>query len=973
MDLETGDSAKELAEVELEIKRITAALKEAEKEGDTDLYAKLRQEQLRLRESSKQLRREVRDQAKDFAAAELPDDSIIALRRQYIRLKNELLEISTTDAGFDKKSLEAKQLNDRIKELEKNLGDTRRNVGNYQEAVEGALGNVQAAIGGNISAIIGGLGAGGAVIAGIDLVQEGLNQVRMLAEEIVQIRGEVQRVTGLTGESLREASSEVAAIAETYNKDVQQLLVATNSAAERFGLDFSEALRITEQGLLSAADANGDFLNQVQEYPSVLNDVGISFEEFVALQATAAEAGIFDDKLIDAIKEADLALSELTQTQLDALAPLGSEFVDGLAQRLREGTVTTVDALLEIREQADAVGLDFQQLQTITADVLKGAGEDAGGFLTVTDILAEGVNRNFDSIVDTTNELTQAQLRSREANRNFADAQQELADVLGNANNQLEPFLTNLRAGFLRALIELIERAKNFFAIFRPLIDALRDYANQLGIFDKESRVAAAALKVLNFNAKIAETVIKAVVATLTGIVRVGARINQFVVDFGRNIGVIRSKEAKAQEETEKTITNIRGTTEDFLNTIRKQGDAQEDTNEKTREGAKALKDYGDVAEKITKTGIAALESQVAKLRENLAGAETKEAYAQTLAQIRALEEQIAKTTATYQAFAAAQQLSGSRAEDLERFAFSGQGFEEEESQLSGQSTGEIASIVNDPEALRERALADYKKQVREELAQFSDEKREEQLEKEREFYEAQVGILESSAVKFGEALGQLAADGEITLQDFGKAAALIALDTAEQVVNLAIAQLFAGQVATSGFLGIAKAAILQGIIKGFTSAIFASIRNSIGEFAEGGAIGQTEPGIIRNRPNVRTTSKGDNVLILAKRGEMVLNENQQRRAQSLFGEDIWSLLGVPGFNIGGLVSAAPQLVPATSNITRQGLAIEDFQIAQLAETIAQRTAQENGIAVREGVRQGIEQANRNQTALDNLRKTATK
>lgn len=67
----------------------------------------------------------------------------------------------------------------------------------------------------------------------------------------------------------------------------------------------------------------------------------------------------------------------------------------------------------------------------------------------------------------------------------------------------------------------------------------------------------------------------------------------------------------------------------------------------------------------------------------------------------------------------------------------------------------------------------------------------------------------------------------------------------------------------------------------------------------------------IRQSPNVKTTPDGDNILVVAKRGEVVLNESQQR---AIGGPGVFRAIGVPGFQEGGPIGApipAPSVVPA--------------------------------------------------------------
>src|SRR5690606_13067504 len=48
--------------------------------------------------------------------------------------------------------------------------------------------------------------------------------------------------------------------------------------------------------------------------------------------------------------------------------------------------------------------------------------------------------------------------------------------------------------------------------------------------------------------------------------------------------------------------------------------------------------------------------------------------------------------------------------------------------------------------------------------------------------------------------------------------------------------------------------------------------------------------------PRIRRAN-GDNVLATLKTNEIVLNEDQRRKAESVFGQGLWGWMGVPGFH----------------------------------------------------------------------------
>ncbi|MCT4665619.1 MAG: hypothetical protein N4A45_10335 [Flavobacteriales bacterium] len=103
---------------------------------------------------------------------------------------------------------------------------------------------------------------------------------------------------------------------------------------------------------------------------------------------------------------------------------------------------------------------------------------------------------------------------------------------------------------------------------------------------------------------------------------------------------------------------------------------------------------------------------------------------------------------------------------------------------------------------------------------------------------------------------------------------------------------------------GLAGALQMAGVITaGFAQVSkIVSTKVDAPKFYKGGQVGRTSTGIINNPQNVPTQKGGDNVLIYAKRGEMVLNADQQRRASLLYGNNVFGAIGVPGFYNGGLV-----------------------------------------------------------------------
>lgn len=90
---------------------------------------------------------------------------------------------------------------------------------------------------------------------------------------------------------------------------------------------------------------------------------------------------------------------------------------------------------------------------------------------------------------------------------------------------------------------------------------------------------------------------------------------------------------------------------------------------------------------------------------------------------------------------------------------------------------------------------------------------------------------------------------------------------------------------------------IMLGLSAIATLASLAQIASA--KFAQGGRVNHPGNGKIRTAQNIPTQSNGDNVLATVRTGEVILNEEQQRR---LGGSATFRAIGVPGFATGGVV-----------------------------------------------------------------------
>lgn len=226
-------------------------------------------------------------------------------------------------------------------------------------------------------------------------VATGINQATELMQKAVSgldftvdvknFTNEVQRMTDLSGKELDNFVMKSRKIADVYNQDAYEIAQAANAMTKQVGGSYEDNLSLIEQGFKNGANTNKDFLDQLKEFAPVIKHLGLSQEQAIALIAKSGKDGVFSDKAIDSIGEADRALREMGKAQEDALAGIGlkkSDFDDK----------TSFEAIQMISQKMK--GATTQAKQLILADIFKGAGEDGGlqmveGFANSIPSLAE--------------------------------------------------------------------------------------------------------------------------------------------------------------------------------------------------------------------------------------------------------------------------------------------------------------------------------------------------------------------------------------------------------------------------------------------------------------------------------------------------------------------------------------------------------------------------------------------------------
>ncbi|MCD8435866.1 hypothetical protein LNJ03_11235 [Tenacibaculum dicentrarchi] len=249
-----------------------------------------------------------------------------------------------------------------------------------------------------------------------------------------------EQLTGLQGQDLSDYRAQIQGIASTFDKEYNEVLKAANSLSKKMEITQQEALSKIEQGLVRGADANGDFLDKVKEYPVHFKNAGHSAQDFIDIAVQEVKGATYNDKLLDTIKEIDLSLRDMDKAQRDVLeANFGKKFAKDLIKGVESGKTTTKQAFDSIIAKSKEMGLNVLQQQKLVADLMKSAGEDAGGYKVVI----EQLNLAFDKQNKKLSESEKATLRLSKANK---EQEQAMADLFDASKSGFPAMLTNLKA-----------------------------------------------------------------------------------------------------------------------------------------------------------------------------------------------------------------------------------------------------------------------------------------------------------------------------------------------------------------------------------------------------------------------------------------------------------------------------------------------------------------------------------------------
>jgi hypothetical protein len=954
-------------ETATQLKRQIAELNsELKKTADVDEIKKLEKKLVDLKAAQSLVNDVTREQVK-LRKEEIAgiDKSEGAYRRLSKELNDQRKRYKDLAAAEQASSQEARDLivsigalDKKLKGIDANVGQFQRNVGGYTEALSnffpklsGTLGQVTGAIGGvqngfaSLNKASGslsvGLGTIGIALTAFQAISSIVGGLIEAARATKELSAQVTNFTQITGEELTQVVASSQAIAVTYGKNVDDIVVAANSASKALGISFAQALDVVEVGFRKGADAQGQFLDGLKEYSVQFRDAGLSAEDFLRVSIASANEGIFSDKGLDAVKEFGLRINEQTKASRAALEnAFGKEFTDELFTNINNGSVTSGQAFGLITDKITETGVAGSQLQTVIADVFGGPGEDIGKefLITLGDVL-----QSTDDVTLSTNLYQRQQEELFKVNEQLKISEVAYNQTLATTGVEFEIatakgkiFLNNVLSGILSYFEQVPNRLNAYKKAFAEFTKPEGSILSFFKVFNQQIKDGNKEINLINKQALIEqEKLAKEQAAALLG---TQAGLEQKLAE--------KRKERKTvlfgSPEFKKLGEEIKGI-ESELNKFKPDVPARNLGGKLGKEIAK------ETVKEFTAGSIAALENERGKLQSAFSNAVAGGPVQKELAvQLNAINNQI-KNAVEQQNQILADASRGNLLKNL-------------------QDAQQLATLPLTVQPLKSVKASDLAKKEKEDLKKVQDEiikNSADAAKKQKEINDQQLkdkkentqklidsvgesilsvtniiaSFQQARAEKEAEAINEQITNTENNIADLEakaeKASGIrkkrIEKDIAAQKILLEQQQKEAEAIRLKAAKEDKKIAIIQAIIQGalavqralasvpFPANLLAAIPTGIAAaaqiatiaaqpLAEGGVVtGQR----VNQKQNIPTRSNGDNVLAYVKRGEVVLNQRQQ---SLLGGSPTFRRIGIKGFAQGGIVPPISAPLSAISN-----------------------------------------------------------
>lgn len=726
-----------------------------------------------------------------------------------------------------------------------------------------------------------------------------------------------QQFTGLTGDEMKSVRNDVLAVSNTFGLEFTETMQSANTMSKAFGISVSESLKIMQDGLVSGANANGEFLDTIKEYPRYFKEAGLSAEEMVAISTQATKEGIFSDKGVDTIKEGNLRLREMTTATAAALDGIGISSKQ-VQKDLQDGSKTTFQVMQEVSNKLKELPQSSAAVGSAIANIFGGPGEDAG--LAYIEMLGN-IELDMDKVKAKSGDIAKAQEDELNATKELQDAMASLFDYTGGGFEKMKAQLSTIAKKSLTAVIKGVVKAINYFIdwyneslLLRGIINALgTSYRLMWNAIKLVCNLAIDAFKRMGFAAKGMLDILEGIVTfdlskaekgfkemfDISGTIKeawhdiknAGIEIgNSFADGFENTVNGrlqhIKLASVNGGATSSEPVSGNKGTTPAAKgSTTKTKAQRAKEEAEAKAEAERRKKQEKELQEAIALIQYQYNEQVMDAKKRYLAGMYDNERdYSNDLEQLE--KDMVARSI---DAYVAAGQIGAEKAqemqaklldimikakEDLKNQAKEivdelNKEFEEAEkarkdADIMNGGTGEEdnAAKLERYKAFLESKIQAYKdyaavqEQLQKDLSDAEVKEQEEANKKKAALQEEQLKMMSDMIQTMGDGLSEFFESEDKSLHSFLKSMLTSILDAIEIAVNAYFAQILAKEIASKSWGGVASAAALMALIKAAFAGAKALVKGfSTGGYVQGSGTGTSDsiPARLSNGESVMT------------------------------------------------------------------------------------------------------------------------
>jgi hypothetical protein len=726
-----------------------------------------------------------------------------------------------------------------------------------------------------------------------------------------------QQFTGLTGDEMKSVRNEVLAVSNTFGLEFTETMQSANTMSKAFGISVSESLKIMQDGLVSGANANGEFLDTIKEYPRYFKEAGLNAEEMVAISTQATKEGIFSDKGVDTIKEGNLRLREMTTATAAALDGIGISSKQ-VQKDLQDGSKTTFQVMQEVANKLKELPPSSAAVGSAIANIFGGPGEDAG--LAYIEMLGD-IELDMDKVKAKSGDIAKAQEDELNATKELQDAMASLFDYTGGGFEKMKAQLSTIAKKSLTAVIKGVVKAINYFIdwyneslLLRGIINALgTSYRLMWNAIKLVCNLGIDAFKRMGFAAKGMLDILEGIVTfdlskaqkgfkemfDISGTIKeawhdiknAGIEIgNSFADGFENTVNGrlehIKLASVNGGATSSEPVSGNKGTTPATKgSTAKTKAQRAKEKAEAKAEAERRKKQEKELQEAIALIQYQYNEKVMDAKKRYLAGMYDNERdYSNDLEQLE--KDMVARSL---DAYVAAGQIGAEKAqemqaklidimikakEDLKNQAKEivdelNQEFEEaekkrREADIMNGGTGEEddAAKLERYKAFLDSKIQAYKdyaavqEQLQKDLSDVEVKEQEEANKKKAALQEEQLKMMSDMIQTMGDGLSEFFESEDKSLHSFLKSMLTSILDAIEIAVNAYFAQILAKEIASKSWGGVASAAALMALIKAAFAGAKALVKGfSTGGYVQGSGTGTSDsiPARLSNGESVMT------------------------------------------------------------------------------------------------------------------------